>query len=87
MRLIDADALIEKMLWCGSHYKDDGIRHGYHNCELLVYDAPTIDASVLTEKLIIQITKSELSTEDKFKLIDFVSNLTDFCSFGERKTD
>lgn len=44
MRLIDADELIKKMLRDGDTYTNDDIRHGYHNCQILVYDAPTVDA-------------------------------------------
>ncbi len=44
-RLIDADELREKMIKEAEHflpYIHEGIRHGYHNCELLVDDAPTV---------------------------------------------
>lgn len=44
MRLIDAVELLKKMLREGDAYTNDDIRHGYHNCQILVYDAPTIDA-------------------------------------------
>ena len=45
MRLIDADALIEKSLKDANCYMDNNdIRHGYHNVQCLIYDAPTIDA-------------------------------------------
>ena len=43
MRLIDADTLIEKMLREGDHYTNEDIGLGYHNCQHLVYDAPTVD--------------------------------------------
>ena len=43
MRLIDADALRAKMLANADTYCNDDVRHGYHNCELLVDDAPTIE--------------------------------------------
>lgn len=43
MRLIDADALKKKMLADADKYVDDDIRHGYHNCECLLDDAPTIE--------------------------------------------
>lgn len=41
-RLIDADELMEKMLNEGDKYTNEHIGHGYHNCQLLVYDAPTV---------------------------------------------
>ena len=45
MRLIDADALIEKSLKDANCYMDNnGIKHGYHNVQCLIYDAPTVDA-------------------------------------------
>ena len=45
MRLIDADALIEKSLKDANCYMDNNdIKHGYHNVQCLIYDAPTIDA-------------------------------------------
>lgn len=45
MRLIDADALIEKSLKDANYYMDNNdIKHGYHNVQCLIYDAPTIDA-------------------------------------------
>jgi DNA-directed RNA polymerase subunit RPC12/RpoP len=44
MRLIDADALIEKSLKDANCYMDNDIKHGYHNVQCLIYDAPTIDA-------------------------------------------
>lgn len=48
MRLKDADALIEKMFKEADAYANDDVRKGYHNCECLVYDAPTIDAEPVT---------------------------------------
>lgn len=45
MRLIDADALIEKSIKDANCYMDNNdIKHGYHNVQCLIYDAPTIDA-------------------------------------------
>ena len=43
MRAIDADTLIKKMLADADTYSNDDIRHGYHNCVSLVYDAHTIE--------------------------------------------
>jgi DNA-directed RNA polymerase subunit RPC12/RpoP len=46
MRLIDADALIEKSLKDANCYMgNNDIKHGYHNVQCLIYDAPTIDAT------------------------------------------
>ena len=44
-RLIDADELREKMIKEADTYipyVQERERHGYHNCELLVDDAPTV---------------------------------------------
>jgi len=34
--------VIEKMLKEGEHYTNNDIKHGYHNCEIIVYDAPSV---------------------------------------------
>lgn len=39
---ISREWVIEEMLKEAEHYTNDGIRHGYHNCELIVYDAPSV---------------------------------------------
>lgn len=41
-RLIDADKLRQKMIEDADLYFELNIRHGYHDCELLVDDASTV---------------------------------------------
>lgn len=38
---ISREWVLEKMLAEAEHYNDE-VKHGYHNCELIVYDAPSV---------------------------------------------
>lgn len=72
MRLIDANALKKKMIADADTYiLSDGIRHGYHNCERLVEDAPTIEERK-TGRWIVRETASE-DTEAKCSECGFVT--------------
>ena len=89
MRLIDADALIEKSLKDANCYMDNNdIKHGYHNVQCLIYDAPTIDAvPVVRCKDCKNWTEWENGTGScsRFALDWIGTDADDFCSMGERK--
>ena len=91
MRLIDADALIEKSLKDANCYMDnDDIKHGYHNVQCLIYDAPTIDAVP-----VVRCKDCKCWTEwangtgscNRFTLDWIGTDADDFCSMGERRKD
>ena len=67
--LISRAELLEKMLKEAQRYDNDDIRHGYHNCVCLVYDAQSVSADRPTGEWIEQ--------NDR--------NITQVTYFGERK--
>ena len=95
MRLIDADALMEKSLKDANCYMDNNdIKHGYHNVQCLIYDAPTIDAVLVVRcKDCRHWCEMQNLTGACLRLcaIDGAlwmgTDATDFCSFAERKDD
>ena len=98
MRLIDADALIEKSLRDANCYMDNNnIKHGYHNVQCLIYDAPTIDAVPVVrckdcEWYVRSIIKQDGTLDKRYKpdwcdLYRKVREETYFCADGERRDD
>ena len=96
MRLIDADALIEKSLKDANCYMDNNdIKHGYHNVQCLIYDAPTIDAVPVVRCKDCKRRKSAKENGkvywDGYKYYCEIARygVTDggFCFYGERKDD
>ena len=42
-RYIDADIATKLMIQWADQETNDDIRHGYHNCQVIIYDMPTAD--------------------------------------------
>lgn len=98
MRLIDADALIEKSLRDANCYMDNNdIKHGYHNVQCLIYDAPTIDAVPVVRCkdclwYVRSMIKQDGTLDERYKpdwcdLYRRGREETYFCADGERKDD
>lgn len=92
MRLIDADALIEKMFKEADAYTNDDVRKGYHNCECLVYDAPTVDAVEVVrckDCTHYGFTDNRVPKEQVWWCYKWsnVMRENDFCSYGEKNNE
>lgn len=87
MRLIDAELTLKLMGHWADKETNDDIRHGYHNCQVIVSDMPT--AGVMCEdckywKKIDDPTLSHLTFCTYALGATVCRNPYDFCSRGEK---
>ena len=81
-RYVDADIATKLMIQWADRETNDDIRHGYHNCQVIMYDMPTADVVEVVRCKNCLFSSKRYGERDCQLHKRFVKD-NDYCNYGE----